>query len=61
MPSAPAVPAIPKVEVPPLPKFSPPAAPAAPKPKPSYLPLIIILNVLLFVAILLVVYFAVKR
>jgi hypothetical protein len=59
MPSTP-VPPIPKVAVPPPPKFSPPAAPV-PKPKPSYLPLIIILNVLLFVAILLIVYFAVKH
>jgi hypothetical protein len=61
MPSTPAVPAIPKVAVPPPPKFAPPAAPAAPKPKPSYLPLIIILNVLLIVAILLIVYFAMKH
>jgi len=59
---------LPKIAAPPPPKFSPPAAPKplqleskAPKPKASYLPLVIILNVLLFFAILLIVYFAVKR
>jgi hypothetical protein len=64
-------PSIPKIAAPPPPKFSPPAPPTAPKapqfeskppkPKASYLPLIIILNVLLFFAILLIVYFAIKR
>ena len=58
MPSTPAVPPIPKFAVPPPPKL---AAPPAPKPKPSYVPLIIILNVLLIVAILLIVYFAMKH
>jgi hypothetical protein len=61
VPSTAPVPAIPKLAVPPPPKFAPPAAAPAPKPKPSYLPLIIILNVLLFVAILLIVYFAMKH
>jgi len=57
----------PKIAAPPPPKFSPPA-PKAPQPevkppkaKASYLPLVIILNVLLFFAILLIVYFAVKH
>lgn len=61
VPSTAPVPAIPKPAVPPPPKFAPPAAVPAPKPKPSYLPLIIILNVLLFAAILLIVYFAMKH
>jgi hypothetical protein len=62
--------ATPKV-APPPPKFSPPAAPPVPKlpkleikppkPKAAYLPLVVILNVLLFVAILLIVYFAIKH
>jgi hypothetical protein len=70
MPPAPAVPPPPKVAVP-LPKFSPPPAPPAPKvpqieikapkPKAAYLPLVVILNVLLFFAILLIVFFAIKR
>jgi hypothetical protein len=63
---APPPPPPPKIAAPPPPKFSPPAppaikAPTAAKPKPSYLPLIIIMNVLLFVAILLIIYFAVKH
>ncbi len=59
--------AAPKIAVPAPPKFTPPAAPKAPelgkafKPKPSYLPLVIILNVLLLVAILLIVYFEIKH
>jgi hypothetical protein len=72
LPPPPAVPPAPKIAAPPPPpKFSPPAAPPAPKapepgikapkPKASYLPLVIILNVLLFVAILLIVYFAIKH
>jgi hypothetical protein len=61
VPSTAPVPAIPKLAVPPPPKFAPPVAAPAPKPKPSYLPLIIILNVLLFAAILLIVYFAMKH
>jgi hypothetical protein len=60
----------PKAAAPTPPKFAPPAAPAAPKapemgkapkPKASYLPLVIILNVLLFLAILLIVYFELKH
>jgi hypothetical protein len=64
---APAAPAAPKIAAPPPPKFTPPAPKAPqvevkpPKPKASYLPLVIILNVLLFFAILLIVYFAIKR
>ncbi|HWY56577.1 MAG TPA: hypothetical protein VNZ03_19080 [Terriglobales bacterium] len=60
-------PALPKFAAPPPPKFSPPAPKVpqgdikAPKPKASYLPLVIILNVLLFIAILLIVYFAMKH
>jgi hypothetical protein len=61
LPPAPAAPPVPKIAAPPPPKLSPPAAPAAPKPKAAYLPLIIILNVLLFVAILLIMYFAMKH
>lgn len=61
VPSTAPVPTIPKLAVPPPPKFALPAAAPAPKPKPSYLPLIIILNVLLFVAILLIVYFGMKH
>ncbi len=64
-----AVPPVPKVAAPPAPKM--PAAPAAPKippvgalvpkPKPSYLPMIIILNASLIIAVLLIVYFAIKH
>ena len=71
LPAAPPAPAAPKVAAPPPPKLSPPAAPSAPKApqldakapkaKASYLPLVIVLNLLLFVAILLIVYFAVKH
>jgi hypothetical protein len=67
--AAPAVPAAPKMAAPPAPK--PPAVPAAPKapqlgallpkPKASYLPMIIILNASLIIAVLLIVYFAIKR
>jgi hypothetical protein len=59
--------AAPKVAAPAPPKFTPPAIPKAPelgkapKTKASYLPLVIILNVLLFVAILLIVYFEIKH
>ena len=58
---------LPKIAAPPPPKFSPPTLKAPqldikpPKPKASYLPLVIILNVLLFFAILLIVYFAMKH
>ncbi len=64
-----AVPPAPKIAAPPAPKL--PAAPAAPKmpavgamvpkPKASYLPMIIILNVSLIIAVLLIVYFAIKH
>jgi hypothetical protein len=64
-----AVPAAPKIAAPQAPKL--PAAPAAPKlppvgglapkPKASYLPMIIILNVSLIAAVLLIVYFAIKH
>jgi hypothetical protein len=61
-PQAPPFPAGPKIAEPP-----PPAPKAQPRElkawnaKPSYLPLVIILNVSLFLAILLIVYFMVKR
>jgi hypothetical protein len=61
------VPSLPKIAAPPPPKFSLPAPKVPqleikpPKPKASYLLLVIILNVLLFIAILLIVYFAVKH
>ena len=62
----PTVPTPPKIAAPPAPKL--PAAPKAPqlgalapKPKGSYLPMIIILNVSLIVAVLLIVYFAIKH
>jgi hypothetical protein len=68
VPKAP-VPKAPKLAAPPPPKL--PAAPAAPKlpalgalapkPKASNLPMIIILNVSLIVAVLLIVYFAIKH
>jgi hypothetical protein len=64
-----AAPPAPKIAAPPAPKL--PAAPAAPKvpelgalapkPKASYLPMIIILNVSLIIAVLLIVYFAIKH
>jgi hypothetical protein len=64
-----AAPAAPKIAAPQAPKL--PAAPAgpklprvgalAPKPKASYLPMIIILNVSLIAAVLLIVYFAIKH
>jgi hypothetical protein len=63
---APTAPATPKITAPPAPKL--PAAPKspqlgalAPKPKSSYLPMVIILNVSLIVAVLLIVYFAIKH
>jgi hypothetical protein len=66
---APPVPPAPKIAPPAAPKL--PAAPAAPKvppvgalvpkPKPSYLPMIIVLNVSLIIAVLLIVYFAIKH
>jgi hypothetical protein len=61
-------PAPPKITAPPTPKL--PAAPAAPKDletgalpkaKKSSLPMIILLNVLLLIAVLLIVYFVIKR
>jgi hypothetical protein len=68
MPPA-AVPPPPKIAAPPAPK--PPAIPPTPKvplvgalvpkPKSSYLPMIIILNVTLIIAVLLIVYFAIKH
>jgi hypothetical protein len=63
---APIVPAAPKIAAPPAPELpAPPKAPQlgalAPKPKASYLPMIIILNVSLIVAVLLIVYFAIKH
>jgi hypothetical protein len=63
---APAVPAAPKIAAPPSPKLPaapklPPVGGLAPKPKASYLPMIIILNVSLIAAVLLIVYFAIKH
>ena len=69
---APALPKAPKMTAPPAPKLQPPAvaSPAAPKApergalpkaKKSSLPMIIILNVLLLIAVLLIVYFAIKH
>jgi hypothetical protein len=65
------LPPAPKIAAPPPPKFSPPAVPPAPKapqfeikapkPKASYLPLVMILTMLSIVAILLIMYFAIKR
>jgi hypothetical protein len=63
----PVAPPPPKIAAPPPAKLLPPvpSAPKTPplgvKPKPSYLPLVMILNVLLVVAILLIVYFAMKH
>jgi hypothetical protein len=56
--AAPPAPKLPKM--PPAPKI-PPAGALAPKPKSSYLPMIIILNVSLIIAVLLIVYFAIKH
>ena len=56
--AAPAAPKLPKM--PPAPKI-PPAGALIPKPKSSYLPMIIILNVSLIIAVLLIVYFAIKH
>jgi hypothetical protein len=66
---APAVPPAPKIAAPPAPKLPvappapkiPPLGGLAPKPKASYLPMIIILNVSLIIAVLLIVYFAIKH
>ena len=64
-----AVPAAPKIAAPKAPKLPaaaaapklPPVGALAPKPKASYLPMIIILNVSLIAAVLLIVYFAIKH
>ena len=47
-------------KMPPAPKI-PPVGALVPKPKSSYLPMIIILNVSLIIAVLLIVYFAIKH
>ncbi|MFZ1928587.1 MAG: hypothetical protein WAU50_05600 [Candidatus Sulfotelmatobacter sp.] len=65
MPAA-AAPPLPKIAAPKLPKMPPapkipPVGALVPKPKSSYLPMIIILNVSLIIAVLLIVYFAIKR
>lgn len=68
MPAA-AVPPAPKIAAPPAPKLPkmppapkiPPVGALVPKPKSSYLPMIIILNVSLIIAVLLIVYFAIKH
>ncbi len=56
--AAPPAPKLPKM--PPAPKI-PPVGALVPKPKSSYLPMIIILNVSLIIAVLLIVYFAIKH
>jgi hypothetical protein len=56
--AAPPAPKLPKM--PPAPKV-PPVGALVPKPKSSYLPMIIILNVSLIIAVLLIVYFAIKH
>jgi hypothetical protein len=65
MPAA-ATPPPPKIAAPKLPKMPPapkipPVGASVPKPKSSYLPMIIILNVSLIIAVLLIVYFAIKH
>ncbi len=65
MPAA-ATPPPPKIAAPKLPKMPPaakipPVGALVPKPKSSYLPMIIILNVSLIIAVLLIVYFAIKH
>ena len=68
MPAA-AVPPAPKIAAPVAPKLPkmppalkvPPVGALVPKPKSSYLPMIIILNISLIVAVLLIVYFAIKH
>lgn len=62
-----APPPMPKITPPPMPKMTPPAAPKAPKvdvptaPTVSYWPLIITLTVVFFLAVLVVLYFALKH
>ncbi|MGB7601198.1 MAG: hypothetical protein WBM24_12885 [Candidatus Sulfotelmatobacter sp.] len=56
--AAPPAPKLPKM--PPAPKI-PPVGALLPKPKSSYLPMIIILNVSLIIAVLLIVYFAIRH
>jgi hypothetical protein len=64
-----AAPAAPKIAAPPAPKLPkmppapkiPPVGALVPKAKSSYLPMIIILNVSLIIAVLLIVYFAIKH
>jgi hypothetical protein len=56
--AAPPAPKLPKM--PPVPKI-PPVGALVPKPKSSYLPMIIILNASLIIAVLLIVYFAIKH
>ena len=68
-PSAPSVPAIAMPPAPPMPKVAAPAAPKAPAaakvevaaPAVSYWPLILTLTVLFFIAVLLVLYFALRH
>jgi hypothetical protein len=63
-PKIPAAPQMPKVAAPKIPDLAAPKAPQAPdvpKPPVSYLPLILILTVLFFVAAMLVLYFALKH
>lgn len=57
-PPMPAAPAMPKMAVPPAPK---PGKPAIPEATVSYWPLILTLTVLFFIAVLLVLYFALKH
>ena len=57
-PAMPAAPAMPKLAVPPAPKLP---KDAVPEPPVSYWPLILTLTVLFFIAVLLVLYFALKR
>jgi len=64
VPKMPAAPQMPKFPAPQMPGLAAPKAPQAPdvpKPPVSYWPLILTLTVLLFVAVLLVLYFALKH
>jgi len=61
MPAAPQMPKIPAPQVPGLAALKMPEGPNVPKPPVSYWPLILTLTVLFFVAVLLVLYFALKH
>jgi len=60
-PPMPPAPAIPKFAAPPPPAIKAPKVEPPPKPPVSYWPLVVVLTVLLFIAVLLVLYFVLKH